>query len=345
MKIVLSKEEKISLEVQHKNAMDRKIADKIKSVLLRSEGWSLTKISQALRLHNDTIARYLMEYKSHSCFDFHYQGSKEQLTEEQSNQCIAHLEENLYMKVIDIIAYVSSEFNVKYTISGMTDWLNRHDFSYKKPKGYPSKSDIAKQHEFVEIYEQIKEQSEKKDEPILFIDGVHPTMQTKTACGWIRRGQEKAIPTTASKTRMNVIGAINLNEMSVITEEYEKTITAQSIINFFDLIKKNYPTQSAIHVILDQAAYHKAFEVRKYAYKLGIHLHYLPAYSPNLNSIERVWKLMNEKERNNVFFETAKDFKEKIRGFFKEKLPKILPNFRSRINDNFDLKTLQIDSG
>ena len=88
----------------------------------------------------------------------------------------------------------------------------------------------------------------------------------------------------------------------------------------------------------------KAFEVRAHAYKLGIHLHYLPAYSPNLNPIERVWKFMNEEERNNVFFETPKDFKTKIKRFFKETLPQSLPDLRSRINDTFELKPLQTHS-
>jgi hypothetical protein len=29
------------------------------------------------------------------------------------------------------------------------------------------------------------------DEPILFFDGVHPSMQTKVSHGWIRKGQDK----------------------------------------------------------------------------------------------------------------------------------------------------------
>ena len=40
-----------------------------------------------------------------------------------------------------------------------------------------------------------------------------------------------------------------------------------------------------MHLILDQAGYNKASEVREHAFQLGIHLDYLPAYSPNLNAI------------------------------------------------------------
>lgn len=344
MKITLSTEEKRVLEEKQKKTFNRKIADKIKAVLLRSEGWSISKIAQALRLYADTISRYLSEYINNGSFNFNYRGSKEQLTSKQSEELTTHLEANLYTKVVEIISYVKATFNVDYTISGMTDWLKRHEFSYKPPKGYPSKADIVKQNEFVEMYHQLKKQSETNNEPILFIDGVHPTMQTKTASGWIKKGKVKDIPTTASRTRINIMGAVNLSNMTVITEEYDKTITGNGIINFFNLIKEKYPTASAIHLILDQAGYHKSFEVRAHASRLGIHLHYLPAYSPNLNSIERIWKVMNEAARNNVFFATAKAFKLRIRRFFKEELPEILPTLRSRINDNFELKKLQTDS-
>ena len=338
MKINLSQEERQELEILHSKEENRRKADRIKSVLLRNEGWPLGKIAQALRMHNDTISRYIVDYLNTHSFEFKHEGSKERLTEKQSSDLIAHLEENLYTKVLEIIAYVQTTYNVSYTVSGMTDWLRRHKFSYKSPKGYPSKADIEKQKEFLEIYEQLKAISEEKDEPILFLDGVHPSMQTKVAHGWIKKGKEKEVPTTASKTRVNILGAINLNNMSVITDECEKNINGSSIINFFDLIKKEYSSKTAIHLILDQAGYNKSFPVREYASKLGIHLHYLPPYSPNLNAIERLWKVMNEEIRHNVFFKSARDFKQKIRWFFDHRLPEILPDLRTRLNDNFHVK-------
>ena len=267
-----------------------------------------------------------------------YKGSKPQLSENQTTELIKHLEENLYTKVIEIVDYVKSTFDVNYTVSGMTDWLRQHDFSYKSPKGTPSKADIAKQKEFVEIYEQLKEVSTENDEPILFIDGVHPSMQTKISHGWIKKGKEMEVPTIASRTRINILGAINLDNMSVVAEDCGKSINSQSIIGFFNSIKEVYSEKSVIHVILDQASYNKSFEVREHAFKLGIHLHYLPPYSPNLNSIERLWKVMNEKVRNNVFFESAKKFKMCIRNFFDDELPKLLPELRSTINDKFHIK-------
>ena len=71
------------------------------------------------------------------------------------------------------------------------------------------------------------------------------------------------------------------------------------------------------------------------AEKNNIVLHFLPPYSPNLNSIERLWKLMNEHVRNNVVFKTAKEFKESIMNFFNCTWPSIAQSMTDRINDNF----------
>lgn len=50
--------------------------------------------------------------------------------------------------------------------------------------------------------------------------------------------------------------------------------------------------------------------------KLNIKLHYLPPYSPNLNPIERLWKVMNKHARNNQYFTKPKEFRKQIERFF-----------------------------
>jgi transposase len=66
-------------------------------------------------------------------------------------------------------------------------------------------------------------------------------------------------------------------------------------------------------------------------------LHILPSYSPKLNPIERLWKVMNEQVRNNTVFTSFKEFKSKILDFFDSKWDAISDEFRSRINDNFEI--------
>ena len=167
------------------------------------------------------------------------------------------------------------------------------------------------------------------------MDATHPTQATKVSCGWIRTGVDKPIETTGSRTRLNIVGAIRLGHLQdAITKQYG-TVNGESIIDFFRLIKEQYVTDKPIHLILDGAGYHRSEVVKSEAKELGIILHYLPPYSPNLNPIERLWKVMNEHARNNQYFATAKEFRQSIDEFFDGTLPRIGNALTSRINDNF----------
>ncbi|MDF4574106.1 transposase, partial [Vibrio parahaemolyticus] len=70
---------------------------------------------------------------------------------------------------------------------------------------------------------------------------------------------------------------------------------------------------------------------------LNIELHYLPPYSPNLNPIERLWKVMNEHVRNNIYFSSKPEFTSAIKEFFDVTLPEVAGTLVSRITDNFQI--------
>lgn len=334
-RLYLTAEEKAALEVQHQACDTRKEGDRIKAILLRSEGWTVPQISQALRLHQTTIIRHINDYKAGKLSN-ESGGSKSHLTEEQTAELIAHLEENLYHHNHQIILYVKEQYGIVFTVPGMHKWLHRNDFSYKKPKGQPHKSDPALQKEFIDEYNALKT-SVGEDEPILFIDSVHPTQATKISYGWIKKGQEKVVGTTASRTRINLVGAIQLGHLEdTITAQYD-TINGESITDFLNRLRERFNESKTIHLILDRSGYHRSEMVAKAAEKLNIELHFLPAYSPNLNPIERLWKVMNEHSRNNRFFKTAKEFKDSIRLFFELTLPGIGASLDNRINDNFQI--------
>ncbi len=58
-------------------------------------------------------------------------------------------------------------------------------------------------------------------------------------------------------------------------------------------------------------------------------------FRKNLNPIERLWKVMNEHVKNNHYFATAKELRERIDEFFEVTLPEISETLTCQINDNF----------
>lgn len=332
-KIELTPKEKSRLEQRHKSSSNGKERDRIKAVLLHSEGWTVEEIAQALRIHGTSVNRHLNEYELGKLKPENG-GSVSALNEVQSSELMTHLEEHTYHYVREIIAHVKQLYGISYSVPGMNKWLHRNKFSYKKPKGHPYKAVAKEQSNFIRKYKRLKNNI-NADETILFMDSVHPSQATKLSHGWIRTGKTKKVNTTGSRTRINLVGAIDLNELhNIHAFEYE-TINADAIIHFLSQIRQKCSASGRIHLILDRAGYHRAMELKKAAKKLNIKLHYLPSYSPNLNPIERIWKIMNEYARNNRFFKGAKDFREALYDFFKKTMPSIADSLADRINDNF----------
>jgi len=334
--ITLTSQQKIDLELRHKKARDARECDRIKAVLLKSEGWSTASIAQALRKNECTISRHVDDYLKTEKLMPENGGSDSLMNDEQTQQLIEHLAQCTYAHVGQIVHYIVECWGIKYTVSGLNKWLHQHGFTYKKPKGIPHKFDETKQADFINQYKTLKA-SLATDEVILFMDAVHPTQATKITSGWIKKGVDKTIDTTGSRTRLNIVGAIELGCLSSAIVEQFKTINGESIVSFFKRIHQTYPSKQTIHLVLDGAGYHRSQIVIDAAKELNITLHYLPPYSPNLNPIERLWKVMNEHARNNIYFESAKSFRQQITTFFDETLPEIGSSLNKRINDNFQV--------
>ena len=333
--INLTKEQKTNLESLHDKTRDSRDCDRIKAVLLRSENWSTPMIAQALRLHETTILRHINDYLKKEKLKSSNGGSTSYLSDSDTEKVKQHLTVNTYRYSYEILEYIYTNYRVKFSISGLNKWLHLHGFSYKKPKAVPHKFDPQKQAEFIKKYEQLK--SQVIDEPILFIDAMHPTQATKISYGWIKKGEDKPIETTGSRTRLNIVGAIDLKDLGAAIIQRYDTVNSENMQHFFAKIRAQYSQKKSIHIILDGAGYHRAKDLISKAEELNIKLHYLPPYSPNLNPIERLWKVMNEHVRNNQYFSSAKQFREKIDQFFDETLPQISATLGSRINDDFQI--------
>ena len=67
-----------------------------------------------------------------------------------------------------------------------------------------------------------------------------------------------------------------------------------------------------ITVVLDNVRYQKCARLQELAQRLGIELLYLPAYSPNLNLIERLWKWVKKNCLYSKYYATSEDFQKAI---------------------------------
>ena len=79
-----------------------------------------------------------------------------------------------------------------------------------------------------------------------------------------------------------------------------------------------------IHVFLDNARYHHAKLVQNWLSRpdCRIRLHFVPAYCPHLNPIERLWGVMHKHVRHNKCYATFTQFADAMLSFLREEVPR-----------------------
>jgi len=337
MTVRLTQKEREELRQLHRNCRKKRFADKLKAILLLDNGFSCIEVGQILLLDDDTVRKYRNQYLNHganSLLEDNNKGSLSYLSDVELESLDKHLEENTYSDSKGIIDWIEQEFGVSYTPSGINSLLKRIGFVYKKPVLTPCKVNEEKQEEFVREYRAIKRNLSKEDQ-IYFVDGVHPQHNTIANYGWIKKGKTKQLKTNNGRQRTNINGAYNAATKQVFYVEDER-INAQTMIALLQLILKEQK-EGKIHIVLDNARYYHALVVKEFLVdNPRITLHFLPPYSPNLNIIERLWKVLKTKVVYNKFYLKFEDFRLAVNDFFKNEVWK-QKEFESLLIDNFQI--------
>jgi transposase len=318
---------------------EHRAARRANALLLLDDGWSCEKVAGALYLDDDTIRHWrgLFETTGVSgLLRFESGGSVGFLKEAQESQLKVWIVQTLPRSTRVVGAYILKEFGVAYeSRAGLIKLLHRLGLEYQKPEVIGRKLDVAKQKAFIEAYENLLK-SLAPDEAVLFVDAVHPTHATRPVGCWTVKQDNLAIEQTSGRQRLNIHGAVDLETGQTRMIEAE-TIDALSTIRLLQSIEAIYPAMALIHVFLDNARYHHAKLVQEWLAQPGrrIKLHFVPAYCPHLNPIERLWGVMHKNITHNKCYATYKDFADATLGFLRQDVPKRWRKFRSAVTDNF----------
>lgn len=318
----LTQDQKYTLRARHRIERDKRLCDRIKSILLLDEGWAYAEVAHALLLDDDTITRYYkiyLEDGQEALLNLNYTGKACRLNQDQLNQLKIYVKEEAPTSAQQVVNFVKTHFGTCYTASAMVALLHRLNFTYKKPKLIPGKVNEKAKELFSQELQQLKKELSQTD-PLLYLDGVHPQHNSKPSYGWYEKGSKAVLLTNTGRKRININGALDVKGLEVTTVSSD-SINAQSTIELFNKLEEKYPLAQRIVVVCDNAAYYRSKMVSDYLKTSRVEIKFLPPYSPDLNLIERLWRFMNKKVRNNRYYEKFSDFKKAICTFF-ENIPK-----------------------
>jgi len=335
----LTEEQVVQLKLAHKQTREKRLADRIKAVLMFHFGFTYSQITQALLLDEVTVRRYFRKFQEKGIdglLEMRYQGGKSNLTLIQEQEIKEFLKVNTKRTAKEITDYVFRTYQVQYSVIGITKLLHRLGFAYKKPKIIPGKIDRLKQEAFLKTYQETKSKLGLNDR-IYFLDSTHPQHNTQPSYGWILKGKanDKFVKTNSGRERLNLNGALNFNDKTALVLE-EETINKEATINLLEAIKKKQK-RGRVYLILDNASHHHAKVVKRWElHHPRFKLLFLPAYSPNLNLIERLWRFFHQKITWNHYFETFEEIRNTSLNFFKN-LNLYEKDLSTLLTDNFQL--------
>jgi transposase len=144
---------------------------------------------------------------------------------------------------------------------------------------------------------------------VFFVDAAHFVLSSFLGLLWCF--ERLFIRAPAGRQRFNVLGALNAITHELVTVTNDTYINAQRVCELLRAIAA-LGLGVPITLVLDNARYQKCQLVSALAQELNIELLYLPAYSPNLNLIERLWKFVKKKCLYSTYYPNFKDFKQAI---------------------------------
>ena len=307
----------------HKTLKKRSDADKIKCMIYWGKGWTWEEIKEALFVDDHYISEITNRYKKGKIEEVlknHFQGHNFKMTPEQEKELIDFVDNNYVSNAKIACSFVKENFGVYYTQQGMVITLQRLGFRFKKPKMIPGKMpsvEIQKEHadKINNIIDNLK-----NEEDALFWDGAGIVHNLKNDYGWIRKGKKKVIKTNTGREKININGAYNplTNEVICVEKDGKISVTQETNIELLEKYKKLHPEKKTVNIFMDNAKSNKSKKFIEYianSKELKIIPVYLPAYCPNLNLIERLWKY-SKKILLSEYYEKFAVFKDRIIDFF-----------------------------
>ena len=158
---------------------------------------------------------------------------------------------------------------------------------------------------------------------------------TVTRCCWPPKRQIAAVEQSNGRDRLNIHAAIDLETDRTIVKDV-LTLDAVCTIMLLITIEAVFLDKRMLDVFLDNAGYHHAKLVQAWLARPGcrIRLHFVPAYRPHLNPIERLWGLMHRHITHNKCYTTFREFSAAMFKFLRDDVPSNWPTYCDEVTGN-----------
>lgn len=295
---------------QAKSKKDLQLFKRLTVLLAVAMGKPIGKVADYHNVSVKSVNRWIKKYQIggvDGLVDADKSGRKPKLTEGEMMQLkdfIVEDKERVWV-ARHVLNTIMILFSVAYSVSYLPQLLRKLGLSFHKAVHYLERRNPEKRREWIqERLPKIYERHIKDGWRIFYQDEVGFQTEGTLTYSWFLQGKSIEIKNKGRHGRINVIGAYELGSGAFFYKITKLKVNALRFKRFVCSMKKHYGSDKIL-LICDNASFHKAkwFTAWWEAYD-GIALEFLPAYSPDFNPIERLWKWIKKEFTHNKCWRT-----------------------------------------
>jgi transposase len=298
--IRLTPQQRKDIAERRRLAPDRRIYQRLSAVLWGDEGRSREEIADLLGISTRQVGQWFRIFRNKGLDELctlHYQGDPGRLGPAQVGQLKQEIAKGVFHNAEQIRTWVEATFGVAYSVSGLKDLLRRVGASYHKVSGFFWKADIGEQKRWLRKHRRHKREAGPGTRRY-FVDACHPVwgVGLLSSC-WLLVGQRFHVGVGNGRKRLNILGAYCPDDHDYVDLRLTReNVTGEQFVRLLEALRARHPDTARFILYLDNARYYGKPCVKEW---LAAHREFrlvpLPAYSPNLNRIERLWKFLRRK--------------------------------------------------
>jgi len=295
--------------------IDQRGKIKLMAIRLHALGTPHGHIAKAINVSADTVTNYCKAYRD---------GGIEMLLENRYyrptsalapffDEILRDFDKNPVATVNEASHRIKQISDMSFSQTQTQRIIKRLGLRYRKTASIPGKVDPQLQFVFLqkELLPRLEE-AKQGTRRVFFVDAAHFVLGAFLGMIWCLR--RVFIPTGSGRQRYSVLGAVETRDHDLVTVRTKGSVNALTVCELIERIVEAYPNEP-ITLVMDNARYQHCELVMKTAKAAGCELLFLPPYSPNLNLIERVWRLVKTRSLRNRYFPDFPTFINSIDGF------------------------------
>lgn len=303
-----------------------RLIKRIHALLYLIEGKSVSEVVDILQLSVQTIYNYISAFVLNRLDSMVYQrppGRPRKLTKTQRRVLAKLIERGPEKAGYDcgcwdtvlIQDLIYTRFGVEYNPHYLAELLKNMGFSYQKGRFVSDHLDNvaeAQQLWLTQTWPEIVTLAKKKGALILFGDEASFAQWGSLSYTWARKGQQPTVKTSGRRKGYKIFGLIDYLSGAFFYKAHTGKFNSESYQAF--LAEVLAQTDQHLILIQDGARYHTSKATTQFfaQHQQRLTVYQLPAYSPQFNPIEYLWRNIKKQATHLRYFPTFADLMHKV---------------------------------